>query len=50
MSLLQRLPGEVIERKGQGGEGQHADIVVIEEGVGQVEQVAVVVVGGFDSL
>ena len=48
--FLQRLAGEVIQRKRQQTKGQHADIVVIEECVGQVEQVAVVEVGGFDGL
>ena len=38
--LLQRLPRKVIQRIRQRGEGQHADIVVIEERVREVEDVA----------
>src|SRR5208337_5019430 len=51
-SLLQRLPREVVERERQQGEGEDRDIIVVEirewEGVWEIDQVAVVVVGGFD--
>ena len=45
--LVDRFAGEVVEGIGQGGEGQDADPVVIQERVGDVEDVAVLRVGGF---
>ena len=48
-SLLQRLPRKVVKRKRQHSEGEDADVVVIDERVREVEQVAVIEVGGFYS-
>jgi hypothetical protein len=28
--LLQRLAGEIVEREGEGGEGEDRDVVVVE--------------------